>query len=357
MTYNNFSTTLVVNTITDKPLYRIITLIILIVSRISDAIAADSSPAYNFLNLTTSSHIYGLGGVNITTIDDDVNIIDQNPSLLGPEFDRQIGLGYMRYIAGTNIASARFCSKSSEHGAWAIGLTYFGYGDMTEADEAGNILGNFSPKDVSFNGTYSHDITDRLRGGITLKFLYSSYAEFTALALATDLGINYFDPERDLSLSVVIANLGGQIKRFHEHYDRLPFDIRLGWAKSFGSLPIRFSVTAWNLTQWKLPYQDPGDKFNEESLAVKESFGSNLFRHLIFGADFIPSEKFHVGIGYNYKTRTDMSTYNRSFLSGLSICAGLKVKSFAVGIALSQPHTGATTFMVNLSTNLNELLN
>ena len=50
-----------------------------------------------------------------------------------------------------------------------------------------------------------------------------------------------------------------------------------------------------------------------------------------------------------------MSTYSRSFLSGFSISAGMKVKSFGVGVAFAQPHTGATTFMVNISTNLTEL--
>ena len=153
-----------------------------------------------------------------------------------------------------------------------------------------------------------------------------------------------------------MANLGGQVKRFDQTYNRLPIDIRLGWSQSFGSLPIRFSITAWNLTKWNLPYYDPGDGTASDGLEIKESFASNLFRHLIFAADFIPSEKFHIGIGYNYKTRTDMSTYSRSILSGFSIGAGMNVKAFKFGIALSQPHSGATTFMLNISTNLTELI-
>ena len=195
-----------------------------------------------------------------------------------------------------------------------------------------------------------------LRGGATLKLLYSSYGDYTALAVATDLGINYYNPDRDLSLSLVIANLGGQVKRFDQRYDRLPVDVRLGWTKSFSSLPIRFSITAWNLTKWHLPYYETGDGSDNGDLKLKDSFGSNLMRHLIFAADFVPSEKFHLGIGYNYKTRTDMSTYSRSFLSGFSIGAGLRLNAFGLGIALAQPHTGATTFMVNISTNLSELL-
>lgn len=319
--------------------------------------AADSSPAYNFLNVTSSARVYGLGGVNISNVDDDINSIDQNPALLGPEYDMQVGVNYMRYISSSNFAGLRFGTAAGEHGAWAAGIQYFGYGEMTEADEAGNITGSFSPKDVSFSGTYSHDITDRLRGGITLKMLYSSYADYTAFAVATDLGINYYDPDRDLSLSVVVANLGGQLKRFDKAYDRLPVDLRLGWTQSFGTLPVRFSVTAWNLTKWKLPYYETGDGTSDADFKLKDSFGSNLFRHLIFAADFIPNEKFHIGIGYNYKTRTDMSTYSRSFLSGFSIGAGMNVSSFRFGIAFAQPHTGATTFMVNISTNLSELIN
>lgn len=337
-----------------KPRYILPAILTLAASTIASA--ADSSPAYNFLNIPSSARVYGLGGINISSIDDDINSIDQNPALLGPEFEMQVGVNYMRYISDANFAGVKFGTKASEHGAWAVGLQYYGYGEITGTDETGSLTGNFSPKDVNFNGTYSHDITDRLRGGIALKLLYSSYGEYSAFAVATDLGINYYDPDRDLSLSAVIANLGGQVKRFDQAYDRLPVDLRLGWSQSFGSLPIRFSVTAWNLTKWKLPYYDPGDGTSEDGLELKESFGSNLFRHLIFAADFIPSEKFHIGIGYNYKTRTDMTTYARNFLSGFSIGAGMNVKSFKFGIAFAQPHSGASTFMFNISTNLTELL-
>jgi hypothetical protein len=317
--------------------------------------AQDGSTAYNFLNVTSSSKIYGLGGVNITLVDDDISIIDQNPALLGTEMNNQVAFNYMSYLGSSNFAGLRYGHSAGEHGAWSAALQYFGYGSMQETLADGSIIGTFSPKDVNFSGAYSHDITDHLRGGIDMKFIYSGYADYTAYALATDLGINYFDPERDLSVSFVVANLGGQIKRFNEDYDRLPVDVRLGWSKSFGTFPIRFSVTAWNLTKWHLPYEDNGDGTSTDEVVTKDTFSSNLFRHLVFGADLISNPNFYLGIGYNYKTRTDMSTYNRSMLSGFSATAGIKVKSFGVGVALSRPHVGATTLMFNLSCNLNDL--
>lgn len=318
------------------------------------AVAQDASSAYTFLNVSSSSKIYGLGGVNISLVDDDLMSTDCNPALLGPEMTGQIGLNYMHYIGGSNFAGLRYAHSAGEHGAWSVSVRYFGYGSMKEALPDGSIVGEFSPKDVAFGATYSRDIYGRWRGGITLRGLYSAYADYSAFAISTDLGVNYYDEERDLSLSMVVANLGGQVKRFNHSYDRLPLDVRLGWSQSFGSFPVRFSVTAWNLTKWKLPYLDAGDGTSEPEM--KDSFKSNLFRHLVFGADIIASPNYYIGIGYNYKTRTDMSTYSRSFLSGFSLCGGINVRSFAVGVAFAQPHTGATTFMLNLTCRLDDLL-
>lgn len=320
-------------------------------------VAQESHSAYNWLDISSSSRIYGLGGINVSLVDDDVNITDQNPALLGPEMSGQVALSYMHYVGGSNFAGIRYAHSAGERGAWSASLRYFGYGSTKETLPDGTIIGDFSPKDVAFGGSYSHDITDRLRGGIALRMLYSGYADYTAFALSADLGINYYNPDSDMSLSAVLANMGGQIKRFDEAYDRLPFDIRLGWSKTFGTFPVRFSVTAWNLTKWKLPYLDSGDGSEGSQPEVKDKFMSNLMRHLVFGADLVSSPNFYLGLGYNYKARTDMATYSRSFLSGWSLAGGFKGRAFAVGLAFAQPHTGATTFMVNLTLSLNDLLN
>lgn len=323
----------------------------------ADISAQDGSTAYNYLNITSSARIYGLGGLNISTVEDELSVTDQNPGLLGPEMSNQILVDYMRYVGNSDFAGIRYTHSAGEHGAWAAGIRYFGYGEMQAADENGVITGTFAPKDLNFSATYSHDITDRIRGGATIKFLHSSYEQYSAFAVATDLGINWYDPDRALSLSAVVANLGGQVKRFNNSYDRLPIDIRLGVSKTLSNVPLRISVTAWNLTKWKLPYWNAGDGTTSDPFEKKDSFTSNLFRHLVFGLDFVPSERFFVALGYNYKTRTDMSTYSRSFLSGFSLAAGMNLRRFNFSLAFAQPHTGATTLMFNLNLNLQDILN
>lgn len=317
----------------------------------------DGTTAYEFLGVSASSHVYALGGTNITVIDDDVNLIDQNPGLLGPEYEMQAGLNYMRYLGGSNFMGARFAAPAGERAAWAVGVQYFGYGSIDGYDEQGNATGaSFSPSDIAFSGTFAHDITDRWRGGITLKFIHSSYEIYKALAICADLGVNYYDPDRDLSFSVVLKNLGGQVKRFNENYDRLPWDIQVGFGKSLGTTPLRLSVTAYNLNKWSLPYYSTDDGNASGELEEHDKFMGNLFRHLIFGLEYVPSENFYIALGYNYKTRTDMSTYARNFLSGFSAGAGLKVKAMGFGVAFAQPHVGGTTFMFNLTASVSEML-
>lgn len=317
--------------------------------------AQEGASAYSFLEVPSSSHAFALGGTNITVIDDDINLMEQNPALLGPEIDMQVGFNYMHYLGASNFAGVRYGMAAGDRGAWSIGIQYLGYGTMSQTEADGSVVGTFSPQDVVFSGMYAHDFTDRLRGGINVKMIYSSYEQYTAFAMATDLGLNYYDPDHDMSLSLVLKNLGGQIKRFDNAYDRLPFDIQLGWMQRLGSSPFQLSITAWHLNKWNLPYYDMEDN-GSEIRVLKQSFISNLFRHLVFGLQYAPSDKFYIALGYNYKTRTDMSTYNRNILSGFSIGAGLKVKSFALGVAYAQPHKSGSSIMLNLSTNLNELL-
>ncbi len=324
---------------------------------IASVSAQNVTDGYSFLNIPTSSHVFGLGGNNIAIIDEDVTLADQNPALIGPELDMQVAVSYMLYMSSGNFASVRFGTGAGEHSGWALGLRYLNYGKFDGYDEFGTPTGSFTPSEVILEGTYSRDITDCLRGGATLKWIYSSYDIYTAMAVAVDLGINYYDPDRDLSLSAAVVNLGGQVKRFNERYERVPVDVRLGWTQSFPGLPIRFSITAWNLTRWHLPYYDAGNGTVAQQPEIKQSFASDLFRHLVFAADFIPSDRFNLGIGYNYKVRTDMAAYSRNLLSGFSIGAGFNASGWGVSVAFAQPHRSATTLMLNLSLSLSQIIN
>lgn len=317
--------------------------------------AQNTSDAYGFLDIPTSSHVFGLGGNNIAIIDDDVTLADQNPALVGPELDKQVAVNYMYYMSSGNFAGVRFGTGAGENSGWAVGLRYLNYGKFDGYDEFGTPTGSFTPSDLVVEGTYSRDISSRWRGGVNLKMAYSSYEDYTAFAIAADIGVNYYDEERDLSFSAVLKNMGGQVKRFHDRYARVPFDIQLGYMQTIGASPFQISVTANNLTRWNIPYYAYKED-GQEVLEEKKGFIQNFFRHLIFGLQWQPSEKFYACVAYNYKTHSDMSAYKSSFLSGFSLGLGFRTRGSSIGAAYAMPHKAASSLMVNLSCSIGELL-
>ena len=339
-------------------MHRVLCCLILLVGFGGRIVAQEGKSSYDFLNIPVSSHAHGLGGNNISIIEEDITMAYQNPALLGQEMDMQLSLNYMRYVADMNIAGVSFGKAARARGAWSVGMQYFGYGEMKLAESNGVVTGTFSPKDIIFNGMFSYDITGRLRGGIDAKLVYSNYEQYSALALCVDLGVNYYNPETEWSLSAVVKNAGGQLKRFNETFERMPLDVQLGLSKTFRHAPFRISVTAQHLTRWKMPYTAINDKLTdtEDNLVEKNKFAAHLFRHFIFAADYVPSQNLYIGLGYNYKTRSDMSTYRRNFLSGFSLGAGIKVKMFSIGASYAQHHIGGNTFMFNLTAGLSQFL-
>ncbi|MBD5357208.1 MAG: type IX secretion system protein PorQ [Bacteroides sp.] len=330
--------------------------LLLCVCMAATAAAQTGRSAYDFLEIPTSSHVYGLGGANIALIADDVTLAEQNPALVGPEIDKQAAFSYMHYLGSANFAGVRYGMSAGEHGAWTAGIRYLNYGEISGYDHTGSFTGSFSPQDVVFEGTYSHDITDRLRGGISMKMVYSNYEQYSAFAMAADLGISYYDDDHDFSFGLTLKNMGGQLKKFEDTYDHLPFDVQLGVMKGLGSSPFSLGITAWHLTKWRLPYYEHKGEYGDEEVNVKSNFGRNLFRHLIFALQYVPTERLYIDLAYNYKTRTDMSTYQRNFLSGFSAGIGFRTRTFSVGAAYAQPHKSASTILLNVGLNIGELL-
>lgn len=129
--------------------FRYITVLLATVTTCFAGRGQEGKSSFDFLNIPTSTHAYTLGGTNISVIDEDINLVNQNPALMGPESDLQLGLNYMKYVGGINLAGATFGKAAGERGAWAAGVQYYGYGKMKSADETGVITGEFHPKTSS----------------------------------------------------------------------------------------------------------------------------------------------------------------------------------------------------------------
>ena len=294
----------------------------------------ESQTEYNFLRLPVSAHAAALGGDNITVIEDDEALIFHNPALLSSVNDKTINLNYMNYMSGANMASASFNRIVKEHASWAVSAQYVDYGKMKEVDEYNVQTGEFTAKDLSFAGYFSYMLTNRLTGGISARLITSYIADYNSIGFGVDLGLNYYDPDHEWSLGLVLKNLGGQLKAYNDNFERMPFDIQMGVSKRFTGSPFRLHATLVDLNH--LDYK--------------------FLNHCVVGADVMLTESFWIGGGYNFRRADEMKMMsadkNSSHGAGLSLGAGLNLERFKLNIAYGKYHVSSSSLVLNVAYEL-----
>ena len=309
--------------------------ILILILSITGLRAQGSSSVFDFLNLPTSSHAMALGGRSISLIEDDISLIFQNPALMSSVSDKTLGLNFLTYMQGSKAGNICYAQAQGERGTWAAMAQFVGYGSITETDEMGNILGTTGALDMNLSGGYSYLLNDSWVGGFNGKFIYSNYAGYSSVALAVDLGLNYFNSEKDFSFSVVASNLGGQVTAFGDISETLPMDIQLGISKGLGTLPVRLHLTFFDMFHWSKSYYSP-----EANIGGFQVF----LNHLNIGADLnLNQNRFWLGLGYNFRRGYEMKAAGSSHAAGLTLGAGINIKKIKVGLAYGNYHAGAPT--------------
>lgn len=297
--------------------------------------AQESQTAYNFLRLPASAHAAALGGDNITLIEDDAALTLHNPALLSSVSDRTLMLGYMNYFSGASVATASFTKVVGERSTVAATARYIGYGTMKEVDEWGTQTGTFSPKDIDIAAHFAYLLSDRLAGGISARFITSYIGSYNSIAAAIDLGINYFDEDKDWSVSLVAKNLGGQLKTYDEERERMPIDVQAGVTHKFPNMPFRLSLTFVDLNHLNYRFAD----------------------HCVVGADLLLSDRIYLAGGYNFRRNREMKVTTgegeeSSHGAGLSMGAGLTLEKWKLHVAYGKYHVSSHSLLLNLAFTL-----
>lgn len=296
----------------------------------------ESETVYNFLRLPASAHVAALGGDIITLSDDDANMIFHNPALISNVSDKSITLNYMTYMEGCKTASAAFVKAAGSKGTWGVMAQYMDYGDMKQTTADNIQIGTFSAKDIMIGGTFSYLLSEKISGGVSAKFISSSIAGYNSLGVGVDLGLNYYDENHDLSLSLVAKNLGGQIKAYEDDFEKIPFDLQFGVSKQILQSPFRLSAAFTRLHDWDGPF----------------------INHLQLGVDLHIGNTIYLAGGYNFRRNDEMSITDTvedsdsSHGAGLSFGAGLQLERFKLNVAYAKYHVSSSSLMINLGYTL-----
>jgi hypothetical protein len=222
------------------------------------------------------------------------------------------------------------------------------YGEITGYDEAGLELGSFKSGETALVISKSHQISS-FRLGANLKAVFSNIAGYRSSAVMMDIGGVFKHPQKDLTVGLVIRNFGFVLSEYTETSDTtIPFDVQAGVSFKPEHMPVRVSVTAYNLTS-NQAYDNPDDSEDDVS-----SFGA-IIQHVNFGAEVLLHRQVNVLLGYNVLRQHELKTQNGGG-SGFTIGASVQIKAFQFALSRSGYSIGNAAYSFTLIGDLNKMI-
>lgn len=309
--------------------------------------------AFEFLNLPGNARLTALGGVNLTSGLEDPAQAIYNPAFLKSEMNNRLVISRLGYFADISNISVSYFRDFDKYGTWALNIGYLNYGDLQSFDENGFLNGSFSVHEYVISVGNSHQFGPFSVGG-NLKLVSSDLASFQANALLFDLGGTFKHPEKDLTLGLLVRNLGVLISDYTDaNNSQLPLDVQLGVSFKPEFMPFRFSVAARNLNRADVVYFDPSTN-SLFGTAEEPGFSEELFRRLVFGAELLLSPNFQLRFGYNHLIRQELKNQN-GINGGAGFSFGFMFQTkrfeFAFSRALYHAAGGSNTLQMNIDLN------
>ncbi len=335
--------------------------------------------AVPFLQITPDSRAGALGDANVALSPDANSPYSNAAKLAFVEEDMEVSLSYSPWLrALVNDMSLAYVSgykRLSKLQTVGVSLRYFTLGNITFTDEVGTAVRDFKPNEFSIDGSFGQKFSDKLSGGIAIRFVNSNLTGGTNVggaesrpgrSLAADISVFYTNDKikiggkkSRLNLGANISNIGNKMRYTNsDKRDFIPTNLRLGtaitanfddynqltWALDFNKLlvptPPRYSPDGETIVAGMNPdvgtaggiiqsfYDAPGDVDNEGNLVAGSVLREEL-REINIGSGFEYwyDQQFAFRTGYFFE---HFSKGNRQFIT---LGAGLRYQVMTIDIS------------------------
>lgn len=283
------------------------------------SVAQAQTTAFEFLRLDRSARIAALGG-NSVSLAHDINSFFQNPAVLDSATHKQAAFSFQKHLLDINSGFLGYGRQIEGIGDFGAGITFVSYGSFDETDEVGNSMGTFSANDLALHLAYARELQNfgfgSLRGGIGVKFIFSSIQNFRSTALALDAGLLLSIPSEELNIGFSLITLGSQLSSFDGASEPLPLDVRFSVSKKLEGLPLELTLGFIRLAD-----------ATEQFLA--------RFRNFTIGGEFTITDAVKLRFGYSNLQRQDLTLTGALGLAGLSAGIGVAIDRFKFDYAFS----------------------
>ncbi|MEQ8927009.1 MAG: type IX secretion system outer membrane channel protein PorV [Fulvivirga sp.] len=339
--------------------------------------------AVPFLTITPDARAGAMGDAGVAT-SPDANAVYWNPAKLAfINNDVGFSLSYTPWLGKIiNDMSITYLSgyyKFTKEQAVAVSMKYFDLGEIFFRDGEGNSTGDFNPREVAFDATYSRMLSQKLGVGITARYIHSNLTgNFSSPnpttgadakpgnSVAADIAVYYnkdlllSGTNSNLALGAVISNIGSKLTYSDENNrDFIPTNLRLGSAFTTNLDPYNKITFALDFNKLLVPSpQNDGSEKDESllngifgSFGDAEGGGSEELKEVTIsgGAEYWYNDTFAARVGYFLESE---EKGNRKYLTmGLGFRYQVFGVDFAYLIPKEQEHPLAETLRFTLLFN------
>jgi len=321
------------------------------------------SYTYQYLQLPVGARTAALGGLNISTFDDDPRLAWYNPALLNEGMHNVLSVNHSVRAGNINHGYVTYARSMNESVNYYGGLLYNSYGQIPAYDENGIQTGSFNASEYALNAGIAYR-ADLLSYGVNTKLLYSQLESYNSLGVAIDIGAAYIDTASKLYAGLVLKNIGIPLIYYTpDNREELPFEIQVGVSKRLKYLPLQVSLTGHNLQRFDIRYDDPNARDNQNIFqsdttgdSEKKYIGDKILRHVILAGEFYFGDHFNVRLGYDFMQRAELILNTKRGLTGFSFGAGFGIKRCTIDYAYEVTSLAGGNHYFSISTDLDSFL-
>jgi hypothetical protein len=306
--------------------------------------------AFEFLNVSASARLAGTGGVNVSMADRDLAYFFSSPALNGDTLNDVASLNYQFYPGQIAHGAVAWQHAFKGVGPVAIGIQHINYGTIQGYDDSGVATTEFSASETAVVLGKNHQ-AGNFRLGVSLKGIFSNLGNgFRSNALAVDMGAIFKHPRQQFTVGLAIKNLGVVLSEYSETSDsKLPLDIQAGFTYKPLHMPLRFSVTAFNLTQRNVAYHNPA--VNSKPVETLQT----ILTHFNFGCELILHKNVNVLMGYNYFNHRALKLEQGGGGAGLSVGLSVDIRNIDFVFSRMGYVAGQAAYSFGVGYNLSKL--
>lgn len=302
---------------------------------LTGAAQSGGGQVFAFLSMPQFAPSVVLGNTALLHPGPSVGFAAFNPLLLSDSSAKQVEFSVGQFGEGISQLQGTYGLFIKER-PLVFSAKALNYGTFDATDIWGNAEGTFRAADVSFSLGTRLARWNQFDVGANLKVVNGVYEAYSSWAIATDLIARWSGAEHP-DLALVLQNAGVQLSSFSNQREPLPLDLILVISDKLKYMPLRWAFAFDRLHQPYLGYDDPNlvtvDPLTGETIQNSQSLLNLAMRHVSASAEFMPTQRLHLLVGYSFRRQFEMALPLRRTSNGFNLGASLYFDKFQLHYA------------------------